>query len=97
MRLVKLFSEATAVPVKSVAFAEAAYRAARTLTVISPNAVMQQFLATARSDLDPQHLAFIGAQELGIWSTPEGSLFVDGASSAPSRPVALCALLTLYS
>jgi hypothetical protein len=76
-RVLKLFTDATAVPVRSVAFASAAYRAARTLAFISPDALTQQFLASARSDLDPQNLDFIGAQELGIWATPEGSLFVD--------------------
>lgn len=95
-RILKLFTDATSVPIKSVAFAEAAYRAARTLSFISPDALVQQFLSIAKTDLDPQHLDFIGTQELGIWNAPEGSLFVDGAFfPAALRPISILTTILL--
>jgi hypothetical protein len=65
--------------------AAAAYKAGKTLSFISPKAFVPELLAKVKHDLDPEHLDFIGAQERGIWDTPEGTAFVDGESSASSR------------
>ncbi|GAA5985182.1 hypothetical protein JCM5350_004261 [Sporobolomyces pararoseus] len=58
-------------------FATAAYHAATTLALVRPNEVVPALFAQIEDDLLPAHLEFIGAEEFGIWGTPEGTTFVD--------------------
>lgn len=57
---------------------QAALQALTTLVFVAPHhyvpAVVQEVTAT----MDPLKLAFIGEFEIGVWSTPEGELYVDG-------------------
>ncbi|GAA5877296.1 hypothetical protein JCM16303_006233 [Sporobolomyces ruberrimus] len=58
-------------------FASAAYHAATTLALVQPEKVVPALFAQIEDDLLPAHLDFIGAEEFGIWGTPEGTTFVD--------------------
>ncbi|GAA6058506.1 hypothetical protein JCM10212_006945 [Sporobolomyces blumeae] len=65
--------------------ATAAYRAATTLALVRPDKVVPALYRQIEDDLLPSHLDFIGAEEFGIWGTPEGTTFVDPlATSKPS-------------
>lgn len=73
-------------------FVEAAYRAATTLALVAPEAVVPRLFAQFQDDLSPQHVSFIGSLEYGVWATPEGTPFVDvlgqkKAGSAAKAPV----------
>ncbi|KAI5477515.1 translational activator [Pseudohyphozyma bogoriensis] len=71
----------------SALFAEAAYRAAKTLAFVVPLAVVPRLFEQIEDDLAVKHLDFIGPTEYGIWATPEGSTFVDVLSAAkPKAP-----------
>ncbi|CDZ97184.1 Protein containing adaptin N-terminal region [Phaffia rhodozyma] len=87
-RLLKLLSDNASVPKKSISFATASYRAAKSLAFISPEIFVPELMAKVRSDLDPQHLDFIGTVEQGIWATPPGSLFVDVLANKKVAPAA---------
>jgi hypothetical protein len=50
----------------------------RTLTFIAPAAFVPAFLEQATQDLGSETLAYVGNEEIGIWQTPEGTIFVDG-------------------
>lgn len=69
----------TAFRLQSTQFAQAAYQAATTLAFVSPKLVVPKLFAQLEDDLSVQHLAFIGPNEYGIWATPEGVAFIDGA------------------
>ncbi len=59
--------------------ATAAYAAVSTLVFIAPTIYVPLVLEQATQDLDPQALVYVGDEERGIWGTPEGTAFVDGA------------------
>jgi hypothetical protein len=65
---------------QSKPFATAAYHAATTLALVRPAEVVPALFTQIEDDLLPAHLDFIGAEEFGIWGTPEGTTFVDGKS-----------------
>lgn len=81
-KLLKLLLDHSTAPPKSKAFAQAAYRATRTLAFIAPSIYVPEFLSKIREDLNPMQLDFIGAEELGIWQTPPGTTFVNGEFTA---------------
>jgi len=66
---------------QSKPFAAAAYHSATTLALVRPDQVVPAIFAQIEDDLLPAHLDFIGAEEFGIWGTPEGTAFVDGQSN----------------
>ncbi|KAM0793613.1 hypothetical protein ACM66B_001046 [Microbotryomycetes sp. NB124-2] len=69
-------------------FAEAAYRAATTLALISPRVVVPLLFDQLEDDLEPSRLDFIGNLEYGVWATPEGNTFVEVLSNnKPKAPV----------
>ncbi|GAA5844812.1 hypothetical protein JCM3766R1_003325 [Sporobolomyces carnicolor] len=63
-------------------FASAAYHAATTLALVRPDEVVPALFSQIEDDLLPAHLDFIGAEEFGIWKTPEGTPFVDVLATA---------------
>ncbi|BGP12338.1 hypothetical protein JCM10213_003855 [Rhodosporidiobolus nylandii] len=69
-------------------FATAAYRAATTLALVLPAKVVPALFAQFEDDLNPEHLAFIGATEFGVWGTPEGTTFVDVLAAAKPKAAA---------
>ncbi|KAK4055085.1 translational activator of GCN4 [Microbotryomycetes sp. JL201] len=72
---------------ESKLFAEAAYRAATTLALISPRAIVPLLFEQLRDDLEPSRLDFIGNLEYGVWATPDGVTFVDVLSNnKPKAP-----------
>ena len=72
----------------SLAFAEAAYRAATTLALVLPATVVPQLFAQFADDLDTAQLAFMGPLEYGVWATPAGVPFVDPLAAAKPRAAA---------
>ncbi|KAK4705757.1 hypothetical protein P7C70_g456, partial [Phenoliferia sp. Uapishka_3] len=62
-------------------FAQGAYRAATTLAFVSPSVAVPDLFSQLQDDLSVHHLSFIGPTEYGIWSTPEGTPFVDVLSA----------------
>ncbi|CAG8487765.1 9221_t:CDS:10 [Ambispora leptoticha] len=56
---------------------EAAMSTISTLSFISPDTFIPLFLAQCHNDLDSSLMTNIGEQEIKIWKTPEGTLFVD--------------------
>ncbi|GAA5922766.1 Gcn1p [Sporobolomyces koalae] len=65
-------------------FTQAAYHAVTTLALVRPDQVVPAVFAQIEDDLLPAHLEFIGAEEFGIWGTPEGTTFVDVLSTNKS-------------
>ena len=76
--------------------AHAAYRAAATLSFLCPEIYVDSLFAKIQSDLDVHSLAFIGPEELGIWETPAGQLFVDGGSQV-SHAAGINSVITVLS
>ncbi|SCV68098.1 BQ2448_219 [Microbotryum intermedium] len=68
----------------------AAYAAASSLALINPTIIIPRLFEQLGEDLDPKKLDFIGNKEFGIWSTPEGTTFVDvlGAAKANGKGTA---------
>ncbi|GJN92071.1 hypothetical protein Rhopal_005099-T1 [Rhodotorula paludigena] len=66
-------------------FAAAAYRTATTLALVHPAKAVPALFAQFEDDLEPAHLAFIGATEFGVWGTPEGQTFVDVLAAAKKK------------
>ena len=77
-KIFKRLWDAAAAPPADSRLAEAAFRAITTLCLVCPDIYIEAILAQLGDDLDPRHLGFIGAEERGIWGTPEGELYVDG-------------------
>ncbi|CAG8500654.1 3053_t:CDS:10 [Acaulospora colombiana] len=63
--------------VKSKNFYKAAMSAIATVTFISPNVFIPIFLSQCREYLNSSLLEKIGIQDIEIWKTDEGTLFVD--------------------
>ncbi|GAA6024607.1 hypothetical protein JCM11491_006044 [Sporobolomyces phaffii] len=76
-----IWADASLTP-SSKPFATAAYHAATTLALVRPDGVVPALFAQIEDDLLPAHLEFIGAEEFGIWGTPEGTTFVDVLATA---------------
>ncbi|KDE04239.1 hypothetical protein MVLG_05338 [Microbotryum lychnidis-dioicae p1A1 Lamole] len=64
---------------------EAAYAAASSLALINPTTIIPRLFEQLGEDLDPKQLDFIGTTEFGIWSTPEGTTFVDALGTAKAN------------
>lgn len=62
----------------STGFAEAAYRAVTTLALVSPEVIVPRIVEKIAFDLNPEECNALSDDDLGIWSTPEGTTFVDG-------------------
>lgn len=69
---------------QSALFAQAAYRAATTLALVAPATIVPLLFAQFEDDLSLSHIANLGVLEYGVWATPEGTPFVDGALSIAS-------------
>jgi hypothetical protein len=86
-RIDTLFSKilaASAVDTK-FGFAEASYLAIRTLVFISPAIVLPRVIGQLRTDMNSVLIDNLSALDLGIWSTPEGTTYVDVLSSRKSE------------
>ncbi|KIY43656.1 translational activator GCN1 [Fistulina hepatica ATCC 64428] len=59
------------------AFPEACCQAIRTLVFVSPTIVLPKLLKHLEADLDAAVLTALTDEELGIWQTPEGTMFLD--------------------
>lgn len=70
---------------KNEGFTAAAYRAAATLALVHPAKAIPAIFAQFEDDLEPSHLAFIGATEFGVWGTPAGQAFVDVLAAAKDK------------
>ncbi|BGP36319.1 translational activator of GCN4 [Rhodotorula kratochvilovae] len=79
-----ILADASLAP-KNEGFTAAAYRAATTLALIHPAKAIPALFAQFKDDLDPAHLAFIGATEFGVWGTPAGQTFVDVLAAAKDK------------
>ncbi|KIK62847.1 hypothetical protein GYMLUDRAFT_242480 [Collybiopsis luxurians FD-317 M1] len=71
-------------------FAKAAYRALTVLAFVAPPEVLPRVVERLREDVDGGVIGALTEEELGIWKTEEGSLYVDVLSSTkdasgPSR------------
>ncbi|ODQ53263.1 ARM repeat-containing protein [Saitoella complicata NRRL Y-17804] len=55
----------------------AALRTVETLGFVTPDASLPLLIEAFKRDLQPESYRWIGVDEAGIWSTKEGSLFVD--------------------
>ncbi|SCZ89778.1 BZ3500_MvSof-1268-A1-R1_Chr1-3g01573 [Microbotryum saponariae] len=64
---------------------EAAYAAASSLALINPTTIIPRLFKQLGEDLDPKQLDFIGTTEFGIWSTSEGTTFVDVLAAAKAN------------
>ena len=62
-------------------FVEAGYRAITTLAFVAPSAVIPKVVEQIRGDLKAEDVHSLTDDDLGIWATPEGQTFVDGAES----------------
>ncbi|KAF8343178.1 armadillo-type protein [Cantharellus anzutake] len=71
--LISAVVEAASVPYLS----NAAFDAAATIAFIAPDSIISQLAEQINKDLNPESLLGIGEFELGVWSTPEGSTFID--------------------
>jgi hypothetical protein len=60
-----------------------------TITFIFPETIISLFLAQCHRDLDPSSLEKIKDDDIGIWKTEEGTLFVDGISTFRLFPAKL--------
>ena len=60
-------------------FAQAAYRAVTTLALVSPNAIVPRIVEKIANDMKPEEVDALSGEDIGIWSTPEGTTFVDGS------------------
>ena len=60
-------------------FAEAGYNAIRTLTFVWPELVIPEVLKRIKLDLENGDLKAVTSTDLGIWDTPEGTTYIDGA------------------
>lgn len=49
-----------------------------TITFISPETIIPLFLTQCHRDLDASLFDNIGENDVEIWKTPEGTLFIDG-------------------
>lgn len=66
---------------------QAAYNAVQSLALLAPNTYLPVFLEQATHDLDMQQLQDVGEEEIGIWKTPEGTVFVDVLSKKSETAV----------
>ncbi|MBW0479310.1 hypothetical protein O181_019025 [Austropuccinia psidii MF-1] len=64
---------------------DAAYRAVTTLCIIVPDVSLPQVVQQIFEHLNSEKMAYLGAFELGVWSTPSGQTFVDVLASRKSN------------
>ena len=57
---------------------EAAYRAIATITFVAPEAVVTRVIERLNVDLKADDIEALTEEDFGIWSTPEGTAFIDG-------------------
>ena len=60
---------------------QAALQALTTVAFVAPHHYVPNVVRQVTTTMDPLKLAFIGEFEIGVWSTAEGELYEDGASS----------------
>ncbi|KAI0077211.1 ARM repeat-containing protein [Panus rudis PR-1116 ss-1] len=58
-------------------FLEASYRAVTTLAFVAPEIVIPRIVERISADLDPTDVNALTDTDMGIWSTPEGTTFID--------------------
>jgi len=57
---------------------EASYTANATLVFVAPSDVLPRVMERINNDIKPNILNGITDLDLGVWATPEGTMFVDG-------------------
>lgn len=57
---------------------EASYTANATLVFVAPSDVLPRVMEKINNDIKPELLNGITDLDLGVWATPEGTMFVDG-------------------
>ncbi|GAA5925263.1 hypothetical protein JCM3775_006409 [Rhodotorula graminis] len=80
-----VLADASLAPKGDPGLTAAAYRAATTLALVHPAKAVPALFAQFEDDLEPAHLAFIGATEFGVWGTPAGQAFVDVLAAAKDK------------
>jgi hypothetical protein len=50
----------------------------RTLAFVSPGVVLPRVVKQLRADVNPDLINDLSDSDLGIWSTPEGTTYVNG-------------------
>jgi hypothetical protein len=69
----------TAVSSDSNQLCDAAYRAVTTMCLVTPQLAYPEISEYVRESLDPEKFIHMGSFELGVWNTPPGQTFHDGA------------------
>ncbi|GAA5901674.1 hypothetical protein JCM8208_001574 [Rhodotorula glutinis] len=80
-----VLADASLAPKSDPGLTAAAYRAATTLALVHPAEAIPALFAQFEDDLEPAHLAFVGATEFGVWGTPAGQAFVDVLAAAKDK------------
>jgi hypothetical protein len=57
---------------------DASYRAVTTLSFVAPESVIPEIVAQVGKDIDAQEVKALTDEEIAIWATPEGVVYVDG-------------------
>ncbi|THU98405.1 ARM repeat-containing protein [Dendrothele bispora CBS 962.96] len=66
-------------------FSEASYRAVTTLAFVSPESVLPRIVDQLRDDINVNVLNSLTDFDFGVWSTPEGTTYVDVLSSTKNQ------------
>ncbi|KAJ3828802.1 translational activator GCN1 [Lentinula raphanica] len=85
-RLLGLILHASFSDAKS-GFPQACYRTVSTLAFVSPGDVLPKILQQLRQDINVDVLNSLTTDDYGIWSTPEGTTFIDVLSSTNKADV----------
>ncbi|KAK1228592.1 translational activator of GCN4 [Marasmius sp. AFHP31] len=69
------------VPNAPAGFPEATYRATTTLAFVAPEVVLPRVMDQLKQDMSPDAVNSLTELDFGVWSTPEGTTYVDVLSN----------------
>lgn len=69
----------------------------QTLAFVSPSIVLPRVVKQLREDINPDLLNALSDSDIGIWSTPEGTTYVNGRVTKHMHLHIYCDLTVIHS